>query len=139
MEQFLIAAGEQGANVLSLLSNPATQLLVLPLLGLIFICATPRDNLRLIRFWAVLFSGLTLLVAILMLTGASRLAGGESALRRVHPLPSRQPRNAASGSRKTSSGWQIKMGETQSFSAHYFVGIDGLSCRSCCFARRWFF
>ena len=126
MEQFLIAIGERAGNIFNLVSNPATQLLVLPLLGLIFICATPRQNLRLIRFWAVFFSGLTLLVAILMLTGVPVWLQSNPLFAQFVPF---RPNNPEMGFWFSQDiVWlAIQIGETQSFSAHYAVGIDGLS------------
>ena len=78
MEQLAIAFGMKLADFLAWLSNPVTQLLFLPFLGCLFIAATPQHRQRLIKFWAVLFSGLSLLAAVLMVSGLPLAIKGEA-------------------------------------------------------------
>lgn len=133
MEQLAIAFGMKLAEFLAWLSNPVTQLLFLPFLGCLFIAATPQHRQRLIKFWAVLFSGLSLLAAVLMVSG---LPAAWRSLSLLAPggfewLPFGQHLPFAPGMGlqfiQDHTWLQIMIGETQSFGVHYAVGVDGLS------------
>ncbi|MBN2082677.1 NADH-quinone oxidoreductase subunit M [bacterium] len=118
---------------LTWLSNPTTQLLWLPLLGCIFIMATPKAQQRLIKTWAVIFSGLSLLAAVLMVSGLPKAiqdAGIQIASDYVwHPFAKHLPfRQGEAFSYVQNYSWmKVELGEYWSFNVNYFVGVDGLS------------
>ncbi len=127
MEQFSVGLGEKLASFLIWAANPISQLLLFPLLGCLLISGLKPGNLPRIRFYAVFFSALTLLVSVLMLTGlpegvrkAAPFLGQYIALETAAPpqfsLPADQYK------------WiTIQYGEYQSLSVNWNVGVDGLS------------
>jgi len=118
---------------LTWLANPTTQLLWLPLLGCIFIMATPKGRKNLVKLWAVLFSGLSLLAAVLMVTGLPNLiqkAGIKIASDYIwQPFAQHLPfREGEAFSYVQNYSWmKVELGEYWSFNVNYFVGVDGLS------------
>jgi len=123
MEQLLIAFGERLRDIGVFLGNPSTQLLAMPLLGVLFICLTPPAQVRRIRAYAAVFSGLSLAVAVLMLTGLP------AALRTVPLFANYLPFHAGQGLQFTQDfTWlSISVSEHVSFAVDYSVGVDGLN------------
>jgi NADH-quinone oxidoreductase subunit M len=127
MDQFQVAMAEKAGAFLAWLFNPISQLVFWPLLGCILICLIPPLRLRAIRAVALVFSSLSLLTSILMLTGLP------AALTQFPFFAQFQPFRA------NAQGFQfmldpqkykwlaIQIGETQSFSVNWNVGVDGLS------------
>src|SRR5690349_3245353 len=76
MEQFAISLGEKFGGFAQWLFNPISQLIFWPLLGCIVICLVPPARLKVIRTLAVIFSALSLLSALMMLTGAPPALAG---------------------------------------------------------------
>ncbi len=124
MEQLIIAFGERGAAFITWLCNPLTQLLFWPLLGVLAICLTPKERLQQIRIYALVASGLSLLTAILMLTGVPQWLLANPFFAQYLPFRAAQPDFQFA---QQYTWLQIVLGETQSFAVQYFVGVDGLS------------
>jgi NADH-quinone oxidoreductase subunit M len=133
MEQFLISIGLKFQEFLIWLSNPITQLLFLPLLGCVFIMATPKHRTKLIKTWALVFSGLSTLAAVFMLTGLPEawrrlglFASGDFAWQPFGQYVAFRPGMALQFTQQFE--WlKIQLGDIQSFGVQYFVGLDGLS------------
>ena len=127
MEQFSVGIFEKLQNFLIWAANPISQLLLFPLLGCLLISGLKPGNLPRIRFYAVLFSALTLLVSILMVTGLPE------GLRKSAPFFSQymalQPDAPPQfGLPADQYKWiTIQYGEHQSLSVNWNVGVDGLS------------
>jgi len=133
MEQLGYTLADKLEVFLGWLSNPTTQLLWMPLLGTIFIMATPKHRQRLVKVWAVLFSGLSLLAAVLMVTGlpaaVQTLTFGFVGGFEWQPFAQYLAFRPGQGFLYYQDiPWlQIQLGEIQSFGVHYTVGVDGLS------------
>jgi NADH-quinone oxidoreductase subunit M len=123
MEQLLITFGERAEAFFTWLSNPITQLLMWPLLGLLLIALTPKHRLNLIRLWALLGSGLSLLTAIVMLTGLPAWLQTWPAFAQFLPFRADVPFQFS----QEYTWLRIVLGETTSFAVSYAVAIDGLS------------
>jgi len=124
MEQLGIAMGERAGAFAVWLSNPITQLVFAPLLGSILIMLTNRKRTALIKLWAILGSGLSLLAAILMVTGLPEMLTRLS-LFEQYGAPFR-PEVGLQFAQEY-SWFRIVLGEAQSFSVNYAVAVDGLS------------
>jgi NADH-quinone oxidoreductase subunit M len=124
MEQLIIAFGERGAAFIAWLCNPLTQLLFWPLLGMLAICLTPKERLQQIRIYALLASGLSLLTAVLMLTGVPQWLLANPFFAQFTPF---RPDLLDFQFKQQFTWLQIVLGETQSFAVQYFVGVDGLN------------
>ena len=109
---------------LNWLNNPTTMLVFLPLLGCLLIMATPAGRRGLIRFWALLTSGLSMVVAVLMVTGLPESLRGIPTFAQYLPF---QPDFNGLQFAQTITWLQIHFGEYHSFGVNYEVGVDGLS------------
>ena len=124
MQQLLIALFEKLGAFGVWLSNPVTQLLMAPLLACILICLLPGRDGRLAKLWAVLGSGLSLLTALLMITGLPQVLLDASPMFEQY-LPFQY---GLEPQFQQNYRWlEIEMGELQSFGFSYSVGVDGLS------------
>ncbi len=123
MEQLGIAFGERMAGLSAFFGNPLVQLLFAPLLACLLICLTPPHRTRLIKIYALLGSGLSLLISW------SLLAGAPAALAQGPWFAQYLPFNPDAGLNfYLDLPWfRITIGETQSFGAGFTLGVDGLS------------
>jgi len=116
--------GEKQAALFAWLCNPITQMLVAPLLACVLICLWPGRDQRLAKLWALLGSGTSLLVTILMITGLPVAWQNASLLfaQYIRFMPGLQMQFG-----QEYSWLKIELGELQSFGVNYAVGVDGLS------------
>jgi NADH-quinone oxidoreductase subunit M len=123
MDQLSIAFGERITALLAFTGNPLVQLIFMPLLACLLICLTPLHRTRLIKLYALLGSGLTLLTALMLYTGAPAL------LLRLPQFAQYLPFNPAAGFQWIADfpWFQITIGEQQSFGVGFTLGADGLS------------
>ncbi|MEZ5336982.1 MAG: NADH-quinone oxidoreductase subunit M [bacterium] len=127
-------------SFISWVSNPLTQMMLAPLLGCLLICLLPRKQVLAIKVVALVFSLLSLLFAVLLVTGLPEgavnwqpYAAYENTadnVRNLRPLGQYlpfQPEFQGFQYRQDIEWMSIGIGESRSFSVHYDVGIDGLS------------
>ncbi|MCB1219186.1 MAG: NADH-quinone oxidoreductase subunit M [Planctomycetales bacterium] len=125
---------------ISWISNPITQMMLAPLVGCLLVCLIPKKKILPIKIVALVFSLLSLLFAVLLLTGMPEgatswrpYAGYTDTSQNVQdlkPLGQYTPFQAEFPGfqyRQDIEWMAIKIGESRSFSVHYDVGIDGLS------------
>ena len=123
MEQLGIAFGERMIAVGAFFGNPLVQLIFTPLLACLLICLTPVRRTRLIKIFALLGSGLALLISLALVTGAP------GALSRLPWFAQYLPFNPQAGLQFIADfkWFNFQIGETQSFGVGFTLGADGLS------------
>jgi len=124
MDQLGIAGSDKLDIFLAWLSNPTTQMIFLPLLGCLLIMATPASRRALVKTFAIIFSGLSLVVTILMAAG---LPEGLRQLPAFAQYLKFQPEFQGLQFAQEFTWLQVKLGEYDSFGVNYSVGVDGLS------------
>jgi NADH-quinone oxidoreductase subunit M len=139
LEDLAITAAEKGAALLAWFSNPLTQLVLWPLLGCILVALTPKTNLRRIRFLAVLFSGLALLTAVLMLTGLPDAVRQNPFFAQYQAFTTNAEGLQFQLPPEQYAWFAVRFGESQSFTINWNVGIDGLNMPLVLFATAMLF